>query len=161
MFALFIFLPSPACNARTQEALEAHLHETSQRLEVSQAELQRLQEYQVSEINAKCREIDRMKSQLERELGGLVGEKEALTVELQDTREELERVVGERESLSRELQDTRKELERVVGERESLSREVQDTRKELRRVAGEKDALTQELQETREQLRRTRAENER
>ena len=140
MFALFFFLPSPACNTCTQEALEAHLHETSQRLEVSQAELQRLQESQVSEINAKCREIDRMKSQLERELGGLVGEKEALTVE---------------------LQDTRKELGRVAGERESLSRELQDTRKELERVAGEKDALTQELQETREQLRRTRAENER
>ena len=144
-----------------QEALEAHLHETSQRLEVSQAELQRLQDSQVSEINAKCREIDRMKLQLQQELGGLVGEKDALTSELQETKEDLGRLAGEKDALAQELQETREHLGRLAGEKDALTSELQETREELGRVAGEKDGLARELRETREQLGRTRAENER
>ena len=90
----FLSFPPPLY---TQEALELHLHETQQRLEVTQAELQRLKESQVSEIDVRCRERDRMKSQLQQELGGLAEEREGLEMELRGAREELTRTRAENE----------------------------------------------------------------
>lgn len=90
----FLLFPPPLY---TQEVLELHLHETQQCLEVTQAELQRLKESQVSEIDVRCREIDRMKSQLQQELGGLAEEREGLERELRGAREELMRTRAENE----------------------------------------------------------------
>ena len=67
----------------------------------------------MSEINAKCREIDGMKSQLQ-ELGGLVGEKETLKSELRKTKEDLGRLAGEKDALAQELQETREQLGRLA-----------------------------------------------
>ena len=88
---------SPLTPTHSQETLELHLHDTQQCLETTQAELQRLKDSQVSEIDVKCREIDGMKLQLQQELGGLAEEREGLEVELREAREDLRRTRAENE----------------------------------------------------------------
>ena len=72
-----------------QEATQAELLETRQQLQDTQSELQGLQQVQVVEIEARCREIDDMKARLEGELGGLQRERDSLAASLQRAQEQL------------------------------------------------------------------------
>ena len=55
-----------------------------------EGELRRLQEAQVTEIDAKCREIDQMKAQLEGDVVSLQRERDELSAQLDTVREELD-----------------------------------------------------------------------
>ncbi len=71
-----------------------------------EAELRALQGKQVTEIDAKCREIDRMKERLEGEVRGMEGEKVRLEASLR-------RAEGDRDKMAAQLERVRGELKEM------------------------------------------------
>ena len=56
----------------------------------TEEQLRQLQDHQVSEIDAKCQEIDRMKAQLEGDVATIQRERRALEKQLGSAKEEVE-----------------------------------------------------------------------
>ncbi len=89
-----------------QASVELQLKQTQERTKSLEAELRALQGKQVTEIDAKCREIDRMKERLEGEVRGMEGEKGRLEASLR-------RAEGDRDKMAAQLERVRGELKEM------------------------------------------------
>lgn len=89
-----------------QASLEQQLKETREHAKSMEADLRRLQEKQVTEIDAKCREIDRMKERLE-------GEVREMEVEKGKVDSSLRRAERERDGANAQLERVRAEMKEM------------------------------------------------